>query len=306
MMNALLNYGELAREIGVRAAEKHPLASHTTMRIGGPADWAFFPRTPEEAAQLYAELLTGELPVRIIGGGSNLLIPDAGLRAAVILTGEMNTRPERRTEGELLVLAGTPVPGLTRWAAKEGLAGLEFAEGIPAQLGGAIRMNAGANQSCFGEITASVLLAAPNGRVIERRCIAKDFSYRTSFVTRESAFVLAALLELEQDDAREIKRRCNAFRNRRRQSQPLTERSAGCVFANWPEQSAGALIDRLGLKGLAVGDAMISHRHANFIINRGAASAADVLTLVERVSEALERETGRTPRLELQIWEETL
>lgn len=297
-----LDYRMIARDLGLRAEADLSLAKLTTMRVGGPASWVFFPRTMSEAARLGAVLRGGELPVRIIGGGSNIIVPDEGIRAAVIATTEMAAEPQELGGGRFRCSAGSAVPGLARWACRGGWTGLEFAEGIPARLGGAIRMNAGANRSSFSEITDSVLLAGTGGEVIEHPVVPGEFGYRDSFIARLDQFAVGAILRLERDDPEQIKRRMATYRQRRQASQPLQDRSAGCVFANWSDQPIGALVEALGLKGTRIGDAEVSAQHGNFIINRGRATARDVLALIDRIRGELARATGRTPRLEVEIW----
>ncbi len=158
-------YAEIAAELGIELRREEPLSQHTTMKVGGPAEWFFLPETPHEAARLHAELTRGPLPLRIIGAGSNVVVVDEGVRAAVISTRALSPEPEIVEGTRVRVAAGQPVPGLVRWAAARGLAGLEFAEGIPAQVGGGIRMNAGANQSWFSEISRTVLLADREGGI---------------------------------------------------------------------------------------------------------------------------------------------
>ncbi|MCU0225828.1 MAG: UDP-N-acetylmuramate dehydrogenase [Acidobacteria bacterium] len=295
-------YEAAAERAGVRALAEEPLARHTTMRVGGPAQWFFLPGTPESAARLWAELRRGPLPVRILGWGSNVVAVDAGVRAAVICTDELRRDPELLPGARIAAWAGVPVPGLARWAAAQGLSGLEFAEGIPAQLGGAVRMNAGANRSSFSEVTELALVAGDDGRVIERALGPADFAYRESFASREKLFVLGARLRLAPGDPAEIRARMSAFRGRRRATQPIQLPSAGCVFANYADQSVGALVERLGLKGRRRGDAEVSTLHGNFIVNRGQASAADVLGLLEEIRTALAQATGQAPRIEVEIW----
>ncbi|RMF76186.1 MAG: UDP-N-acetylmuramate dehydrogenase [Acidobacteria bacterium] len=295
-------YRELAADLGVPLRENEPMARHTTLGVGGPADWFFEPQTPEIAARLWAELRRGPLPVRPLGAGSNLVVADEGVRAAVVATDRLAPPPRRLPGARVRVGAGQPVPGLVRWCAAEGLAGVEFAEGIPARVGGAVRMNAGANRGTFGQAARIVLVAGPEGTVDEHRVTDDDFDYRTSFVARDGLFVVGAELALAEDDPEAIRERIRAFRARRRASQPLQERSAGCVFANWPDQSVGALVERLGLKGRRIGGAEVSTLHGNFIVNREQARAADVLALIDELREALLRETGLEPRLEVEIW----
>lgn len=295
-------YERIAADLGVRALPEAPLAPYTTMKVGGPASWLFVPEDPESAARLVRELRSGPLPLRFLGGGSNVVVADEGVRAAVVLTTEMRRDPIRVDETRIEVAAGAGVPGLVRWSAVHGLAGLEFAEGIPARLGGAITMNAGANRSSFSEVVEEVLLAGPDGRVLSRRPGPDDFGYRTSFVGREGVLVVGAVLRLSKDDPRAIRETIRGYKARRRATQPLWERSAGCVFANWPDRPVGALVERLGLKGMRIGGAEVSTLHGNFIINRGGARADDVLRLVETLEERLATAAGSRPRLEIQVW----
>ncbi len=297
-------YREIAADLGVAVREDEPLARHTTLGVGGPAAWFFEPETLDQAARLWAALVDGPLPVRLLGGGSNLVVADAGVRAAVIATERLAPAPERLEGHHVRVGAGQPVPGLVRWCVAEGLAGVEFAEGIPARVGGAIRMNAGANRGWFGGIARVVLVASPEGRIEEHLVTEGDFGYRTSFVARDGLFVLGAEFALAEDEPRAIRDRVRTFRARRRATQPLRERSAGCIFANFPDQSVGALVDRLGLKGRRVGGAEVSTLHGNFIVNRQQARAADVLALIDELRDALLHETGLEPRLEVEIWKD--
>lgn len=301
-MWSAFDYEALAADLGVPARAEAPLAEYTTLKVGGPAAWLFEPGTSSVAAGLFAALCEGPLPVRVLGGGSNLIVADEGVRAVVVHTGRMHAEPQRLDETSVLVPAGLPVPGLARWAQREGLAGLEFAEGIPAQVGGAVRMNAGANGGWFGEVCSSVAVVGPSGVVEHRAVSAADFAYRDSFVAREQLFVLEAVLRLAADDPAAIKERLVRYRDRRRASQPLQDRSAGCAFANWPDLSAGRLIEQLGLKGTTIGGAEISPVHGNFIVNRGRATARDVLALIESVRNTIQRETGRVARIEVEIW----
>jgi UDP-N-acetylmuramate dehydrogenase len=296
------DYAELAADCGVPARAEVPLAGYTTLRVGGPAAWLFEPSTVSEAGRLFAALHEGPLPVRVLGAGSNLIVADAGVRAAVIHTGRLHAEPRRELGQRVRVPAGVPIPGLARWAQRAGLAGLEFAEGIPGQLGGAVRMNAGASGQWIGSLLRRVTVAGPSGLVQERMPTEQDFGYRDSFVARERLIVLDAVLELSPDDPEAIKQRLLASRERRRATQPVQERSAGCAFTNWPDLPAGRLIDQLGLKGHSIGGAEVSRLHGNFLINRGDATASDVLALLEHVAETIVRETGRTPRVEIEIW----
>lgn len=301
-MSELARYRELAADLGVPVLEREPLANHTWLHVGGPATFVFLPDSAERAAQLDTELHSLPLPVKYLGAGSNLLVADGGLRAAVVATSSLRSEPQPRGGLKFEVLAGTPIPSLARWAADRGAAGLEFAEGIPAQLGGALRMNAGAHGSDFGAVVEEVLLSGRGGEILRHSVVPGDFTYRRSFIGRSSRFVLAAVLRFSEDDTASIKNRMLEFRQRRRATQPVQERTAGCVFANFPDQPIGKLVEDLGLKGTRIGDAEISALHGNFIINRGQARAADILGLIDLMAERITKAVGQPPHVEVEIW----
>ncbi len=295
-------YREIAADLGVAAREHEPLAPYTWLKVGGPAEVVYFPDSAAQAARLFAALRGGPLPVRVLGAGSNLVVADEGLRAAVVATSRLHDEPRYLGEGRILASAGMPVPGLARWAARLDLAGLEFAEGIPALLGGALRMNAGAHGSSFSAVAERILIAAPDGALVERPVQDGDFAYRESFIHREQLIALGALLRLHGDDPDAIRGRMHEYRRRRRETQPVQERSAGCVFANFPGQPIGRVVEQLGLKGTAIGGAEVSSVHGNFIVNKGGARAADVLALIELVRGRIAEAVGQEPRLEVEIW----
>lgn len=295
-------YHEIATDLGVAVREHEPLAPYTWLKVGGPADFVFFPETAEQTARLYGALASEPLPVRVLGAGSNVVVADEGIHAAVIATAGLHEEPRYLGEGRILAPAGAPVPGLARWAARLGLSGLEFAEGIPALLGGALRMNAGAHGSYFGSVAERVLVGTADGVAVEHPIVGGDFAYRESFVRRDRLIALGAVLRLRPDDPHAIKERMHEYRRRRRETQPIQERSAGCVFANFPGQPVGRLVEELGLKGTAIGDAEVSTVHGNFIINRGAARAADILALIDLVASRITAAVGEAPRLEVEVW----
>ncbi len=293
-------YREMAGDLGVPATPGEPLARWTTMGVGGPARWAFFPPDPERLLAAWRALHEGPLPVRVLAGGSNVIVADEGIDAAVLVLGRTGGEI-RREEHELVADATVSLPALVRRAAEEGLAGLAFAEGIPGKLGGAVRMNAGTGAGEIAEVVAEVEVADANGAVRRHRPGPGDFGYRESFVAREGLLVLRARVALRPGDPAAIRAEMAERRARRRASQP-GGRSAGCIFRNLPGEPVGALVDRLGLKGTRIGDAAISTEHGNFIVNLGHARAKDVLDLVDLVRERLARETGLEPRLEVEIW----
>lgn len=265
-----------------------PLAPYTTMKVGGPADFFVEPRTPGELAAAFRAARDCDVPVRILGSGANLLVRDEGVRGAVIRLTHFNRR-----EG-LHVQAGYNFARLVKETAAEGLAGLEVLAGIPAQVGGAIRMNAGGRH---GETGCAVKYVDVMTRDGELRRLSKDevgFRYRGTNLG--DAVVVAAGFDLHPGEG--IRERYEDVLNQKKNSQPLGTHNAGCMFKNPPGGHAGRIIDECGLKGLRVGSAHVSERHANFIENDGGATASDILRLVELIQ-------SRAPvplELEVLVW----
>ncbi len=293
-------YRRVAADLGVPATAGEPLARWTTIGVGGPARWAFFPPDVDRLLATWRALGPGPLPVRVLAGGSNVIVADEGLDAAVIVLGRAAGQVRREGDG-LVADATVPFPALVRRAAAEGLAGLAFAEGIPGRFGGAVRMNAGTGAGELKDVLEEIEVADRSGDVRRLRPGPGDFGYRESFVAREGLLVLRARLRLRPGDPAAIRAEMERRRARRRATQPRG-RSAGCIFRNLPGQPVGALVDRLGLKGTRIGDAVVSPEHGNFIVNLGRARAADVLALVDLVRERIARETGVEPRLEVEVW----
>jgi UDP-N-acetylmuramate dehydrogenase len=295
--------GELARDTGVEMRREAPLGPLTWLGIGGPAPYLFSPRRADAVGPLVRGLRALGLQPRWLGAGSNLLIDDRGIDDPVILTSHLKDDPRLEAGGRAAALAGAPLPGFTRFLAARGLGGLEFAEGIPGSVGGSVAMNAGAFGQSLGERVAHLRLVHADGREEERAVAAGDFSYRRSRFAEEGALVLQAVFQLQQADAADLGRRLEEYRDYRRQTQPLSEQSAGCIFKNPPGgASAGALIERCGLKGLSRGEARVSEVHANFVVNRGKARFDDVRALVEEVKERVRREAGVLLEEEIRVW----
>ena len=267
--------------LGSRARFGEPMSRHTTWGVGGPAWCLARVNSAAEAAWLVAACGEAGAAHKPLGRGSNLLVGDAGYQGVMIrLGGDLG---KLALEGDtLLVGGGAPLPAAVRLAARRGLAGLEWAAGIPASLGGAVATNAGAHGGDMAELTSAVSLLLPSGEV--RETAGKDLpsGYRRR-VLPAGAMVLGARLKLRPTIPAEVERRRKALLELRRLRQPLAARTAGSVFKNPPGDHAGRLIEAAGLKGLAVGGAVISRVHANFIENRGGASAADILSLINTV-----------------------
>jgi UDP-N-acetylmuramate dehydrogenase len=288
------------REAGIDFRFDEPLSRHTTMGLGGPADVLARPTSIADMVKLFAVARAADLPVRILGAGSNLLIDDAGVRGLVIATG---TLEEVHFPGGGRVEAGAGVhfPALVRQTAARGLRGLEPGVGIPGSLGGILTMNAGAYQFSIGPLVREVEAVSPErGRVVLRGDQI-DFRYRASSFG-ENLIVARVKLELALDDALAIKRDMNQHMRFRKETQPVGIKSAGCIFKNPPGDSAGRLIDRAGLKGFSVGGARVSEVHANFIVHDGGARTKDVLALIDVVRERVFRETSVLLETEVMTW----
>lgn len=297
--------GELAALLGPeRVSADAPLAPLTTFRIGGPADLLAEARGADELARVVACAFAHGVPLTLLGGGSNVLVADAGVRGLVVRA--HGGRIERTPEG-VRGDAGVTLNGLVRWSVQHGLGGLAEWAGTPGTLGGAIYGNAHFEGCLIGERVARVLIVARDGSARELRGEDLEFAYDASRLQRTGEVLLWAELRggpAEPGALRATARRSLAFRKR---TQPLAQPSAGCIFQN-PDPatvptglppSAGALIDAAGLKGLRAGGARISPVHANFFVNEGGARARDVAELIERAKDAVKSRFGVTLRQEI-------
>lgn len=278
------------------------LAGFTTFRIGGPADCLVTAGTAQQIGQVLSLCRDTALPCTVIGGGSNLLISDDGLRGVTLRVGLTDTAPAPQRQGDqLIVPAGLPLKQLCRLARDGCLAGLEFAYGIPGTVGGAVYMNAGAYGGETAEALAWAEVVTPAGETVRLNTEALNMSYRHSALMDTGGVVTRAAFRLVPGDSAVIGRRMDEFLARRREKQPLDYPSAGSYFKRPPGYYAGTLIESCGLKGFAVGGAQVSEKHAGFVVNRGGATCADVCRLervvVERVwsmyGVQLEREVRR-------------
>ncbi len=277
---------------GTKMTEHELLAPRTTMRVGGPARVYAEPATEAELQALLAGAAARALPVFMLGRGSNLLVPDEGVDGLVISLAHDNWQKfEVRADGRVWVGAGLRLKNLCGLATKAGLVGFEFLEGIPASVGGALRMNAGAMGGWMFDVVDELHLMTFAGQkqVLARSEVHVD--YRSCAELRGTIALGAVLKPAAQAAAQDIRRQIDVYQKKRLESQPR-EPSAGCVFKNPPGTSAGKLIDELGLKGERVGDAEVSAVHANFIVNRGHATSADVVALVRRVRERAKNMRG--------------
>ena len=271
---------ELVGEEQVRKDE--PMRGHTTFRIGGPADYFICPDTEEKLRQVLEFCRKKEIPWFILGNGSNLLVSDRGYRGAVIQIYKNFQNIEAQGE-TLKVQAGALLSGIAARALQEGLAGMEFASGIPGTLGGAVVMNAGAYGGEMKDVLEEAFLLDREGRMLTLKTGELEMGYRTSRVKKEGMIVLGATLKLRRGDRESIRGRMEELKEQRCSKQPLEYPSAGSTFKRPEGYFAGKLIMDAGLRGFTVGGAQISEKHCGFVINKGGATAEDVRTLIQRV-----------------------
>ena len=272
-----------------------PLLDYTTWKVGGPAEWFAEPAERAQLIALAAWAASEALDFRCIGAGSNLLVADAGLPGLTLCNRRLQGSVLDAGEGWVEAEAGEPIPTLARKAARAGLAGLEWAVGIPGTVGGAVVMNAGAQGGCTAEWLHSVEVIDPARPSTPFTLMAADldFAYRHSRLQQEPLLVLAARFHLEPGhDPTEVTARTSANLHSRTSTQPYQQPSCGSVFRNPEPAKAGRLIEALGLKGTAIGGAQVSPIHANFIVNTGGATAADVAALIRLVQERVREGHG--------------
>lgn len=280
----------LQQDAALTVKTEEPMSRHTSFQIGGPADLFLEAKTAEVAQRTLKLLREREIPCLILGKGSNLLVSDQGVRGAVLKYTDDTCIREGNT---IFAGAGILLARLAGFAQKEGLAGLAFAHGIPGMLGGACMMNAGAYG---GEMKDVVVETTYLDAALQKKTVvgaAHEFGHRTSvFKNIQNCLILSAKMELQEDDPQAIRAEMDDYAQRRREKQPLEYPSAGSVFKRPVGHFAGALIEQCGLKGLSVGGAQVSEKHAGFIINRGNATCADVEQLIERIQTTVMKEFG--------------
>ena len=275
-------YNKLAEIVSPEAIlEEEPMSKHTTFRIGGNADMFVSPKI-SQVADIVKLAKEYEVPVTIIGNGSNLLVGDKGVRGLVISFGK--EAEEIQADGScMIVSAGALLSKIAAEAAKRSLTGFEFAAGIPGTLGGAIVMNAGAYGGEIKDVLISATVLTPEGDVIELSNGELDLSYRHSCIPEKEYIVLEAVLEFMPGEETEIREKMADFKSRRIDKQPLEYPSAGSTFKRPEGHFAGKLIQDAELRGYTVGGAQVSEKHCGFVVNKGDATAADVLQLIEDV-----------------------
>ncbi len=264
---------------------------HTTFRIGGPADYFLMPQSEKEAVDAVAVCREERVPYSIVGNGSNLLVSDSGYRGVVIQLYKEMSRVQ--VEGtHIYAQAGASLAKIAAAAMEAGLAGFEFAAGIPGTLGGACVMNAGAYGGEMKDVLVNVTVLDESGSIKKLVGSELELGYRTSIIAKKGYIVLNAEIELKRGNLDEIRCLMNELRDKRVSKQPLEYPSAGSTFKRPEGYFAGKLIQDAGLRGFRVGDAMVSEKHCGFVINAGEATAAEVDSLMKQVSERVQAQFG--------------
>ena len=277
-----------------------PIGRMTSYRVGGPADRLFRPETEEQLAAMTARARSDGVEVRVLGGGSNVLVRDEGVGGVVVRLDGPAFGDARIEGSRVTVGVGAKLMVLCRRLSERGLSGLEGLAGIPGSVGGAIRMNAGGREGSFGDVVREIRVLCADGSIETWSRDQVGFGYRCSAIGDRIA--LSAVLELEQKDPAGVSDCFRANLAAKNASQPTNQRTAGCVFKNPEGASAGALIDKAGLKGVRCGQASVSRLHANFIVTHPGARASDVLDLIDRIRGSVHKTLGVELGLEIEIW----
>jgi len=281
--------------------ENEPLSKHTSWKIGGAADGFITPTNLEKLIETMKILTEEQIPWKVLGKGSNLLVLDQGFRGAILHLGSKEFEQIEFDRNTVKVGANTSIIRLANVTAKQGLSGFEFAGGIPGTVGGAIYMNAGAHGSDISKVLVKAEILLENG-IIERWNNSDfEFTYRKSRLQKNRGIILNALFQLQPGDRKEMIKQMVRSKERRTKTQPYHLPCAGSVFRNPEGDYAGRLIEELGLKGYQIGGAQISTMHANFIVNIGQATAQNVLTLIQMVQKKVYDTYGITLKTEVEV-----
>ncbi len=268
----------------IKVTEQALMAPYTSFQIGGPADLLLQPETLEALVFCYRQLKTAQISITVIGAGSNLLVSDKGIRGAVIRLAKPFSNVSR--QGDVLVAeAGVSLAKLAAEALVAELSGLEFASGIPGSLGGAVYMNAGAYGGEMKEVVIETDYLTAEGELCTVQGDDHGFAYRKSIFSQKNGIILRSKLKLSKGNPADIRATMLELNNRRREKQPLNLPSAGSTFKRPVGHFAGGLIEQAGLKGVTIGGAQVSEKHAGFLVNVGGATAEDVYRLIEYVKE---------------------
>lgn len=278
------------------------MSKHTSFKIGGPAD--FFVKVSDSSELKFVLELSKkhEIPLTIIGNGTNLLVRDKGIRGIVLKLELNDFKVERKNDKAFITVgSGFPVGKLANIALKEELAGLEFLAGIPGTIGGAIRMNAGAYGKEMKDIVVSTKYMQKDGKVKKINLEEHNFSYRNSIFSKMDVVILETVIQVEYGPKDEIQNKINEYMNSRIEKQPLNLPNAGSTFKRLEDVPTAKLIDECGLKGYRIGDAAVSEKHAGFVVNLGNAKAEDVIELTEYIKNKIKEKFNRNIELEILV-----
>ncbi len=280
-----------------------PMNEYTNLRIGGPADVFLRPEDPLSIRNLLVTLKKKGVPFFTLGGGTNVLVRDGGIEGVVLSLrefGRIEVLKETENFAELFVEAGVPLQKLVNFCKERGYSGMEGLTGIPGSVGGAISGNAGSYGCEMKDTLVSIAIMDASGRLDRFKAEGFDFGYRRSGIP-PTDIVLSANMKLGRDEKEAVASKTEKFFAEKKETQPIAERSAGCVFRNPEGKSAGRLIDEAGCKGMKAGGIEVSRLHANFFVNTGAGTASDYLDLMDRVSSAVQKRFGITLEPEIRV-----
>lgn len=299
-MNNIEALEKYALSLECSAEREVSMKNYTSFKVGGPAEMFLSPEDAGQTAKLVRFCEKEEIPVFVLGKGSNLLVSDRGIKGAVIYTGKQ-CGISLVDENTVRAQSGASLAQLCTFALENSLSGLEFAYGIPGTVGGAVFMNAGAYGGEMKDVLLNSEYVSTDGTSGELDNEAMELSYRHSAYENSNLVITAASVRLAPADRNEIKSTMNDILARRKEKQPLEYPSAGSTFKRPEGNFAGALIEQCGLKGVSVGGAQVSEKHAGFIINRGGATAADILSLIKHVQARVKAQTGVSLETEIRL-----
>lgn len=291
----------LAQKLGCETRLNEPLCNHTSFKVGGPCAAMIIISTANDVSQLISFCRNEEMPYLMIGNGSNLLCDDKGYNGVVFKFSDKTQGIELVSENEIKCNAGCMLSKASSFAMENSLKGFEFGWGIPGTVGGAVYMNAGAYGGEMKDIVKSVEIVKRSGEIVTVYPDENDFAYRFSSFQKNSDIISSVVLKLEKGDKAEIKAHMDELMKRRKEKQPLEYPSAGSTFKRPVGAFAAALIEQCGLKGVSVGDAEVSQKHSGFIINKGNATCADILSLIKIVHDTVLEKTGYDLECEVKI-----
>ena len=279
-----------------------PMYKHTTFKIGGPADIFVVINTLEDLKYVVDFSKNNNIPIKVIGNGSNLLVKDSGIRGIALKLNFDNIEIlENELKVKVLVGAGVKIGRLSRELLNKEIAGFEFASGIPGTIGGAVRMNAGAYGKEIKDILISTKYMDSYGNIHVLKNSEHEFKYRKSIFKSKDWIILESILELEKGSKENIEELIKKYSDSRKDTQPVDKSSAGSTFKRGEDFITAKLIDDCGLKGYSIGDAKVSEKHAGFIINNGNAKAKDILDLIEYIKQKVYEKYGKNIELEIEV-----